>query len=187
MSVETIHIKNMVCRRCVMTVEDICNNLGLNDAKVSLGSVEFAEIPNADVMNAFFERLRSVGFEPLKSHEHVMLENIKAAIRFYARHNNDVGNTRLSEYLGNAINLDFRYASRMFSSLEGRTIQSYLMSQRVEYVKELLFDNELTLAEIADKVGFSSVAHLSRAFKKSQGMTISEFRNTGSRSGIDEI
>lgn len=184
---ETIHIKNMVCRRCVMTVEDICRDLGLPDAKVSLGSVDFAVIPDADIMNAFFGRLRAVGFEPLKSHEHVILENIKAAIRHYARHSDCVGHILLSEYLGDAINLDFRYASRMFSSLEGRTIQSYLMSQRIEYVKELLFDNELTLAEIADKVGFSSVAHLSRAFKKAQGITISEFRDTGSRSGIDEI
>lgn len=94
---------------------------------------------------------------------------------------------KLSEFISDSIKVDFRYASRMFSSIEGRTIQSYLMSQRMEYVKELLFDNELTLAEIADRVGFSSVAHLSRTFKKSLGVTISEFRNTGSRMGIDEL
>ena len=75
----------------------------------------------------------------------------------------------------------------MFYSLEGRTIQGYLMSQRIEYVKELLSDNELTLAAIADEAGFSSVAHLSRAFKKSQGITISEFRDKGMRIGIDEV
>lgn len=61
------------------------------------------------------------------------------------------------------------------------------MSQRMEYVKELLFDNELSLAQIADVAGFSSVAHLSRAFKKSQGMTISEFKDSGQRTGIDEV
>ncbi len=187
MSVETIHIKNMVCRRCVMTVEDICRNLGFHDSVVSLGSVDFSVLPAADLMDRFFEQLRAVGFEPLKSHEHIMLENIKAAIRFYARHNTINEKNKLSDYVEKAINLDFRYASRMFSLLEGRTLQSYLMLQRIEYVKELLFDNELTLAEIADKVSFSSVAHLSRAFKKSQGITISQFRDTGFRTGIDEV
>ncbi len=187
MSVETIHIKNMVCRRCVMTVEDICRSLGMTDATVSLGSVDFAVAPDPGTLDEFFDRLKAAGFEPLKSHEHVVLEKIKAAVRFYARRNDTDKKVKLSDYMSKAVNMDFRYASRMFSSLEGRTIQSYLMAQRIEYVKELLSDNELTLAEIADKVGFSSVAHLSRAFKKSQSVTISEFRGTGSRSGIDEV
>ena len=177
----------MVCRRCVMTVEDICRDLGIRDVSVSLGRVKFGEIPDARSLEVFFDRLRAVGFEPLQTHEHVMLENIKAAIRHYARHNAVSGKCRLSDFLTDAVRLDFRYASRMFSSLEGRTIQSYLMAQRVEYVKELLSDGVLTLAEIADEAGFSSVAHLSRAFKKSQGMTISEFRDMGSRTGIDEL
>ena len=189
MSAETLHIKNMVCRRCVMTVEDICRDLGISDADVSLGEVTFSSKPDSKTLNEFFDRLRAVGFEPLESHELVVLEKIKAAIRFFARHYSDDegAGDKLSTYLSNAVNMDFRYASRLFSSLEGRTIQSYLMSQRIEYVKELLFDKELTLAEIADKVGFSSVAHLSRMFKKSQGVTISEFRDTGARLGLDEV
>lgn len=187
MPTDTLHIKNMVCRRCVMTVEDICRDLGITDSKVTLGSVSFNTIPDSETMKNFHDRLRAVGFEPLKSHEHIMLENIKAAIRYYARHDPADIKYKLSEFISRTINLDFRYASRMFSSIEGRTIQSYLMSQRIEYVKELLFDNELTLAEIADRVGFSSVAHLSRTFKKSLGVTISEFRNEGSRTGIDEL
>ena len=176
----------MVCRRCVMTVEDICRDLGI-DAEVALGSVDFTTMPSLEVLDTFHNRLRAVGFEPLKSHEHIMLENIKAAIRHYARHNTVYDKSKLSDYLRKTLKTDFRSLSRMFSTLEGRTLQSYLMSQRIEYVKELLFDNELTLAEIADKVGFSSVAHLSRAFKKSQGLTISEFRNNGTRSGLDEV
>lgn len=187
MSNEKLHIKNMVCRRCVMTVEDICREIGFADASVSLGCIEFKSMPKRDDLERFYHRLREVGFEPLKSHEHVMMEKIKAALRFYARHYPCSEKNRLSDYLSDCVKLDFRYASRMFSSLEGRTIQSYLMSQRIEYVKELLSDNQLTLAEIADKVGFSSVAHLSRAFKKSQGITITEFRDMGTRLGIDEV
>lgn len=187
MPIKKLHIKNMVCRRCVMTVEDICREIGIHDAAVSLGSIEFTTKLEEDDLEKFYSRLREVGFEPLKSHERVMMERVKAAIRFYARHNSCSEKNKLSDYLAESIKLDFRYASRMFSSLEGRTIQSYLMTQRIEYVKELLFDNELTLGEIADKVGFSSVAHLSRAFKKSQGITITEFRDMGTRLGIDEI
>lgn len=187
MAGELLHIKNMVCRRCVMTVEDICRDLGLDDAVVTLGSVSFAEKPAPDVLESLSARLIDVGFEPLRSRELVSLEKIKAAVRYFARHYSTDGKTRLSDYLANSLKLDFRHASRLFSTLEGRTIQGYLMSQRIEYVKELLFDGELTLAEIADKVGFSSVAHLSRAFRKVQGVTISEFRGAGNRTAIDEI
>lgn len=187
MTEDKLHIKNMVCRRCVMTVEDICRDLGIRGATVELGSVAFSTAPDAGTLDLFADRLRAVGFEPLKSHDLVMMEKIKAAVRHYARHAASDAKDRLSAHIERALNIDFRHASRLFSSLEGRTIQGYLMSQRVEYVKELLFDDELTLAEIADRVGFSSVAHLSRAFKKSQGITISDFRSEGMRLGIDEV
>lgn len=170
-----------------MTVEDICKDLGLQDASVALGSVSFSVCPDNETMGRFYDRLRAVGFEPLESQDLVLLEKIKAAVRCYARDNSIQRKSKLSDYMTDSVNMDFRYVSRMFSSLEGRTIQGYLMSQRIEYVKELLSDNELTLAAIADEAGFSSVAHLSRAFKKSQGITISEFRDKGMRIGIDEV
>ncbi len=182
-----LHVKNMVCRRCVMSVEDICRELGLGDARVELGCVTFATEPAPQVMARLSERLRAVGFEPLQSHEMVLIEKIKAAIRYYARHNLPDSTGKLSTFLSRALPLDPRYASRLFSSLERRTVQSYLMTQRVEYVKKMLLDGELTLAAIADNAGFSSVAHLSRAFKKSQGMTLTEFRASGRRTPIDEI
>jgi len=187
MSAEIIHIKNMVCRRCVMAVEDICHELDISGAKVSLGSVTFSDLPDHATIQIFHDRLRAIGFEPLQSHELVVLEKIKATARYYARHYTGEAKEKLSAYIEKNTGLDFRYASRMFSSLERRTLQNYLMMQRIEYVKELLFNNELTLAEIADETGFSSVAHLSSAFKKTQGITISQFRNNGARVAIDEI
>lgn len=187
MAAETLHIKNMVCRRCVMAVEDICKELGIKGADVILGSVSFETNPDPATMNALQDRLIELGFEPLKSQEFIVLEKIKSAVRYYARHYSENYNIKLSAYIERAVKLDFRYASRLFSTLEGRTIMSYLMLQRIEYVKELLFDSELTLAEIADKVGFSSVAHLSRTFKKVEHLTISEFRDFGFRAAIDEI
>lgn len=169
-----------------MSVEDICRSLDLPDAKVALGSVEFDEMPDEDTMQTFCERLREVGFEPIQSHDLVILEKVKALIRHYAR-STEAQALKLSTYIEDNIPLDFRYISRLFSSLEGRTIQRYLMLQRIEYVKELLLNDEMNLAEIADATGFSSVAHLSTAFKKNVGVTLSEFKTEGSRKGLDEV
>lgn len=181
-----LHIKNMVCRRCVLTVEDICRSLGIEDAKVSLGMVEFKKMPEKEIIHQLYEKLENVGFEPLESGDLVLIEKIKALVRFYAR-NMSAQSVKLSSYIEDSIAKDFRYVSRLFSSIEGRTIQKYLMLQRIEYVKELLLDNDLTLTEISYEAGFSSVAHLSTTFKKQVGLNISDFKNEGIRSGIDEI
>lgn len=176
----------MVCRRCVLTVENICHSLGINDAKVSLGLVEFKLKPDKDVLDKLYEMLEEVGFEPMESGDMVIIEKVKALVRFYAR-NVSAQSVKLSSYIEDSFARDFRYISRLFSSVEGRTIQKYLMLQRIEYVKELLLDNNMTLAAIAHEAGFSSVAHLSAAFKKYVGTNISEFKNGGSRQGIDEV
>ncbi|MCM1111257.1 MAG: helix-turn-helix domain-containing protein [Clostridium sp.] len=183
----TLHIKNMVCRRCVMTVEDICRDLGIGGAKVSLGSVEFEEKPADQTLSLLYDRLEDVGFEPLESGELVLLEKVKALVRTYARSSRD-RSLKLSAYIGESTGEDFWAVSRLFSSLEGRTIQRYLMLQRIEYVKELLLDDRQTLAEIADETGFSSVAHLSSTFKKVTGVTLSDFRlRGGSRTPLDQV
>ncbi|MCM1519236.1 MAG: AraC family transcriptional regulator [Lachnoclostridium sp.] len=184
MPASRLHIKNMVCRRCVMAVEDICRDLGISGAKVSMGFVDFSEKLDEDTIKRIEERLTEIGFEPIKSAELVAIEKVKALIRNYARHAPDI---KLSAYISDAMAMDFRYVSRLFSTIEGRTIQKYLMLQRMEYVKELLTDNDLTLAEIADRAGFSSVAHLSAAFKKIVGVTISDFKADGVRTGLDEV
>lgn len=181
-----IHIKNMVCRRCVMTVEDILRSLDITDAEVSLGSVAIPKMPDNDTMLLLEERLNAVGFELIKSNESVILEKVKALIRNYAR-NPDLHSIKLSSYIQDSMNMDFRYISKLFSSIESRTIQKYLMRQRIEFVKELLLDDKLTLAEIADAAGFSSVAHISAAFKKSEGINISDFKSSGHRTPLDEI
>ena len=99
----TLHIKNMVCRRCVMTVEDICRELGLKDARVELGSITLSDSPDQSTLDNLYGRLRDVGFEPLKSPELTAVERIKRAIRHYARHNHDGGKIKLSAYLEDAV------------------------------------------------------------------------------------
>lgn len=169
-----------------MTVEDICRELDIPVARVSLGEVEFKETPDETTLQRLYGRLRDVGFEPIKSNELMVLEKIKALVRHYAR-NAAARSKKLSSYIEDSMPMDFRYASRLFSSLERRTIQKYLMLQRIEYVKELLTDNDKTLAEIADATGFSSVAHLSASFKKTVGITLSDFKSSGRRIPLDEV
>lgn len=118
MAEEILHVKNMVCRRCVMTVEDICRDLGIDGAVVTLGSISFSENPAPDVLERLSARLLDVGFEPLRSRELVSLEKIKAAVRYFARHYPTDDKVRLSDYLEESLKLDFRHASRLFSSLE---------------------------------------------------------------------
>lgn len=186
MTSNVLHIKNMVCRRCVMAVENICHNLGIDDANVSLGMVEFSQPLDNITRLKLDEQLRQVGFEPIESNELIALENIKALVRNYAR-NQSSQSLKLSAYIADETGADFRHVSHLFSSIEGRTIQKYLMLQRIEYAKELLLDHNMTLAEIADATGFSSVAHLSTAFKKAVGVTITEFKRKGTRTGIDLV
>lgn len=137
-------------------------------------------------MDQLYQMLEDVGFEPLESDDMVLIEKVKAIVRFYAR-NASAQSIKLSSYIEDSVGRDFRYISRLFSSVEGRTIQKYFMLQRIEYVKELLLDNNMSLAQIAFETGFSSVAHLSNAFKKSVGINLSDFKNSGSRLGIDEV
>lgn len=181
-----LHIKNMVCHRCVLAVEEICRDLLHEGYEVELGKVCFYEPLSQEVMSELCQRLKGIGFEPITGRDDVRLEKLRNAVRHYAR-NRELSGSTLSSFIRETLNEDYRTASRLFSALEGRTLQSYLMAQRVEYVVEMLFDGELSLAEIADRAGFSTVAHLSRTFKKQQGVTISEFRVSGKRREIDKL
>ncbi len=181
-----LHIKNMVCHRCVLAVEEICHDLFNDRQHVELGKIVFSGQPSVTVMAELCRRLSAIGFEPITGRDDVRLEKLRNAVRHYARNRESLCQT-LSSFIEVMLGEDYRTASRLFSALEGRTLQSYLMAQRIEYVVEMLFDDELSLAEIADKAGFSTVAHLSRTFKKQKGMTISEFKASGNRREIDKV
>lgn len=176
----------MVCRRCVMTVETICRDLNWPDAAVSMGEVTLSHPANASELQAFKEKLEDVGFELLVNRDIQLVEQCKSAIRAMARGEGNY-KYKLSSFVEERVGVDFNTLSRLFSEQESRSLQAYLMQQRIEYVKELLQDAQLTLGEIADCVGFSSVAHLSRAFKNVQGVTISDYRTSQSRLPLDEV
>ncbi len=181
-----IHIKNMVCPRCIRAVDAVLRRCGLEPVRVELGEAEVADAPTAARLQDLDRELAAEGFELLQSAPDVFVEKIRSSVRRHARE--EFGcRYKLSACLERDLGVDYGRISRAFAAAEGRSVETYLMLQRVEYVKELIDDGELTLAEIADKAGFSSAAHLSRIFKKYTSITPTQYRNGGKRTPIDTL
>lgn len=165
----------MVCRHCVEAVEAALAKAGVAGASVSLGGAdipsEVADDPEA--MQRLDGVLGAAGFERITDAEAALVDKAKLVIIRHVREEDCRFN--LSACLQNHLNTDYSLISRVFSAREGRTVEKYAIAQRVEYVKELLSYRQLTISEIADRAGYSSVAHLSRQFKSVTGLTPTEF------------
>jgi AraC family transcriptional regulator len=185
----TIFIKNMVCQRCVMTVENILTNLEVPFSKVSLGKVELLEKPTNTELNNIKKELNHVGFELIDTRVNKIIEDVKQAVMEYLALGMDSQNFKLSSFITNKIPYDYSYLSDLFSSIEGKTIEQFFILQRIEKVKELLVYDQLSLTEISYQTGFSSVHHLSSQFKKVTGLTPSHFKKIGieKRKSIDKL
>jgi AraC-like DNA-binding protein len=187
----TLYIKNMVCDRCIRVVKQELDRLHLNVRSVSLGEV----VVGGDRGDLPLERIRSVleenGFELIEDRNARIIERIKLAVVKLVHRDADVEEKRLkiSEYLSRELALDYHYLSTLFSSVENVTIEHYVILQRIERAKELLKYGELTLSEIAYKLTYSSVQHLSSQFGKVTGMTPSRFKSLHGnvRKGIDLV
>lgn len=171
-----LYVKNMVCDRCIMAVRQELENLGLAYQHIQLGEIELASQPSAAQLKAFSAKLSAIGFELLDDKKARIVEKIKTSIVSLIHRSDDDLNLKLSALLEEKLGLDYPYLSSLFSSVEGITIEKYTILQRIEKVKELLVYDELSLAGIADQLGYSSVQHLSQQFKKVTGLTASEFR-----------
>ncbi len=175
----TLHIKNMVCDRCKLVVGQELEKLGLKPEKIALGEVTVEGDISEETQKKLDDALMSVGFERIDDRKARLIENIKKTVIELIHH--DSPQTRKlnwSDILADRLNYEYNYLSSLFSSVEGITLEQYIIRQRIEKVKELLFYDELTLSEIADKLGYSSVAHLSGQFKKITGLTPSELKRS---------
>ena len=181
-------IKNMVCQRCVMTVENILKKEQIPFSKVSLGEVELLRELNATEAKKIEEDLKQVGFELITGRTNKIVEDIKQLVMEYIALGDDK-KSKLSSFITNKLHYDYSYLSDLFSSIEGITIEHYLITQRIEKVKELLVYDQLSLTEIAFHVGFSSVHHLSAQFKKVTGLTPTHFKKIRSekRRALDRL
>jgi YesN/AraC family two-component response regulator len=183
-----LFIKNMVCSRCIMVVKNEFENAGNTVLSVQLGEVELKENKHFD-KKKINERLRNLGFELIDDKRGQIIEKIKNEIVNLIHHSIKDSHINYSDYLAEKLNYEYNYLSNLFSEVEGITIEKYIISQKVERVKELLVYDELSLSEIAYQMGYSSVAYLSTQFKKVTGLTPTYFKNVkeNKRMSLDEL
>ena len=167
----------MVCTRCQMAVKSELEKLGLHHTRVELGETEIMEELSAEQRDILSTSLKKIGLELLDDKKNIMVEKIKTIIIELVHYNEDQIKTNLSDYLSEKLNHNYTYLSNLFSEIKGTTIEKYYLSNKIERVKELLVYDELNLTEIAWKLHYSSVAHLSNQFKKMTGLTPSQFKN----------
>lgn len=177
-----LRIKNMRSRRCKTFVRKELNKLGVYDTFVELGEVELNEALSEEKMRILDSALRSAGLELMKDKNQDLIEKTKAAIHELVYHTDDIPKPNHSDYISQKVNLSYSLLSNTFSKSQGITIEKYIIKQRIERIKELLIYTDTNLDEIAFKLHFSSVAHLSNQFKKLTGMTPSFFRKLRSPS-----
>lgn len=184
-----LYIKNMVCNRCILVVQQELQKLDIKSSKVTLGEVETErELPKEQI-EQLSDNLASLGFELLSSNKQQIIEKIKNIIINQIHYTDEDNLYNYSEILSKALNKDYSYISSLFSEVEGITIEKYLINQRIEKVKEMITYDQLNLSEIAYRLGYSSVAHLSSQFKKVTGLTPSHFKQVGEnrRKPLDKV
>ena len=172
-----LYIKNMVCIRCQNAVKYELEKLGLHHTRVELGETEIMEDLSDELRDNLSTSLKKIGLELLDDKNNIMVERIKTIIIELVHYNDEQIKTNLSDYLSEKLNHNYTYLSNLFSEIKGTTIEKYYLSNKIERVKELLVYDELNLTEIAWKLHYSSVAHLSNQFKKMTGLTPSHFKN----------
>ena len=180
----------MVCDRCIIVVKQTLDQLGLDYRNIQLGEVELASTPDQKQTDKLKASLLETGFELLDDKKVQVVEKIKNSIvSLIQGYGDEENNLKLSVMLEEKLGFDYHYLTTLFSSIQGITIEKYVILQRIEKVKELLIYNEMSLSEIADKLGYSSVQHLSQQFKKIIGLTPTQFSQLKEkdRKPIDKI
>jgi len=185
---KTLYVKNMVCDRCRMSVAQILDDMKVPYRRVDLGEVELVNDADEKFLGAFKQKITPLGFELIEDRNSRMISKIKSAVIDLVRQNT-TRKAKLSAYLSDLLNKDYHTLSSLFSGVEGITIEQFFILQKIEYVKELLAYDELSLSEIAYKLQYSSVQHLSNQFKKVTGLTPSHFKSIGHsrRMPLDQI
>jgi AraC-like DNA-binding protein len=179
----------MVSARCKITVKDELKKLGLHFIMVELGEIEIMENISAQQRELLKVGLLSSGLELMDDKRSVLIERIKNVIIEMVHHSDEVVRVNFSHYLSEKLNHDYTYLSNLFSEVQGTTIEQFIIAHKIERIKELIIYGELNITEIAWKMKYSSVAHLSNQFKKMTGLSPSHFKQLKDkrRNPIEEI
>jgi len=184
-----IFIKNMVCGRCIAAVSAIFDELGIKIKSINLGEVETVSSISEKDTALIENRLLETGFERIKDSSHQLIDKIKSIIILKISSLDIEENFLISKFLSSELSKDYSLLSKTFSQNENVTIEQFFILQKIEKVKELLLYNEFYLTEIAAKLGYKSVQHLSSQFKTITGFTPTEFKKlkVHNRKPLDQI
>jgi AraC-like DNA-binding protein len=179
----------MVSNRCKMAVKAELKKLGLHFIVVDLGEVDIMEDISPEQREELKIALASSGLELMDDKRSMLIEKIKNIIIEMVHHSDELIKVNYSDYLSEKLNHDYTYLANLFSEVQGTTIEHFIISHKIERIKELIIYNELNITEIAFAMNYSSVAHLSNQFKKVTGLSPSHFKNLKDkrRSPIEEV
>lgn len=173
----SLHIKNMVCPRCISAVTEVLTREGAQVEEVVLGEARIR--PPQPNLQRLDQALHQIGFELIYDKEKQTVEQIKAILIDYLQHLKTAYQPiTTSAFLAEKTGLNYPYLSKLFSKYEGLTIEKYFIRLKIERVKELLSYNEMTLSEIAWELKYSSVQHLSNQFRKVTGLSVSDYKSS---------
>jgi AraC-like DNA-binding protein len=184
-----LFIKYMVSTRCKLAVKEVLKNMGLHFIVVDLGEVDIMEDLSSEQREQLRTALLVSGLELMDDKKAILIEKIKNIIVQMVHHTDEIIKVNFSDFLSEKLDYDYTYMANLFSEVQGTTIEQYIISNKVERVKELIIYGELNITEIAWKMNYSSVAHLSNQFKKVTGLSPSHFKQLKDkrRSPIEEI
>jgi AraC-like DNA-binding protein len=171
-----LQIRNMESDRCIALVKEELDKLGLIYKTVELGEVELSGSVSMEVLQMVDIALKNAGLELISEKKGILIDKIKKAIHKFIFLTDDIKKPNFSEYISIQVNNEYKYLSHLFLSVQGITVEKYFIAQKMERVKELLTYSDSSLNEIAFKLKFSSVGHLSNQFKKVIGLPPSFFR-----------
>ncbi len=182
-----IAIKNMVCSRCITSVESILDKLAIKYIEIDLGKVILEESIGNESLEKLRLELDSVGFEILSNSENILIEKIRVTLINYVKDKLSKNNENFTSFLETEIGVNYSKLARLFSSKEGKTIERYLIELKIEKAKEYIKYDELSLSQISYELNYSTPQHLSRQFKQITGVTPSEFKKNGNRTKLDKL
>lgn len=179
----------MVSNRCKMVVKEELKKLGLHFILVDLGEINIMENISTEQREKLKIALLDSGLELMDDKRAVLIEKIKNVIIEMVHHSDEILKINFSDFLSEKLNHDYTYLANLFSEVQGTTIEQFIISHKIERIKELMIYGELNITQIAWKMNYSSVAHLSNQFKKVTGLSPSHFKQLKDkrRSPIEEI
>jgi AraC-like DNA-binding protein len=160
-----------------MAAKNELEKLGFHQTKVKLGEAEIKEDLSIKQRDNLRISLKNIGLELMEDRKNILADRVKTAIIDLVHYTDHQIRINLPDYLSEKVYHNYAFLCKLFSEVNDTTIEKFYLSQKLEKVKELLVYEELNLTDIAYKLDYSSVAHLSNQFKKMTGLTPSQFRN----------